>query len=192
MGDKVPLITHFIFIIVPIILFNDTSRKTIGGYHTLVLIIEKIKVSIRGYIGFMIIMVLMTSCGEDLYDDELAAYVERFKNEAADREVAVDFDQHPIEVRLAFLPDDIALGRCMKDFSNSHKVIINSLFWDLNTELEKEKLIFHELGHCVLNRPHLDAKDLNGTCKSIMHSGQSCSDNYNETTRKAYLDELFN
>jgi len=48
------------------------------------------------------------------------------------------------------------------------------------------------LGHCVLNREHLDDADNQGNCVSIMTSGTgSCHINYTIATRKNLLDELF-
>jgi hypothetical protein len=53
-------------------------------------------------------------------------------------------------------------------------------------------VVFHELGHCYLGRGHSEETHPNGVCKSIMRSGNGgCFDNYNSTTREAYLDELF-
>lgn len=67
---------------------------------------------------------------------------------------------------------------------------------------EQEALFFHELGHCVLNRPHNNQKLPNGDPKSIMVEGKwdlytpclypiggSCPDN--RFKRPYYIDELF-
>jgi hypothetical protein len=56
----------------------------------------------------------------------------------------------------------------------------------------KEYIVFHELGHCVLNRPHTEDSFSNGVCSSIMRSGNGgCYDYYNRFTRQYYVDELF-
>ncbi|MEL6124666.1 MAG: hypothetical protein AAFR14_13205, partial [Bacteroidota bacterium] len=56
----------------------------------------------------------------------------------------------------------------------------------------REYIIFHELGHCVLFRDHVDACFANNTWTSIMRSGHgSCFDNYTSRTRPYYIDELF-
>jgi hypothetical protein len=67
---------------------------------------------------------------------------------------------------------------------------------------EQEVLFFHELGHCVLNRPHNNQSMPNGDPKSIMVEGKldlyspcrypiggACPDN--SFKRDYYLDELF-
>jgi len=70
--------------------------------------------------------------------------------------------------------------------------VIDKAFFNQTSELLKEMVIFHELGHCVLFRGHREATYSNGTCASIMRSGvEGCRDNYRASTRAAYLDELF-
>ena len=150
--------------------------------------------SIRSILFFLLIFlaVLLVSChGEDLVDDELDIYLERFQEEAAMRNITIDYERRPIEARLEVHAMEVALGWCNYDFDTQNKVTINLVFWDVLDDLGKEKLIFHELGHCILNRQHLDRIRGDGFCKSIMHSGQACADNYSPDTREAYLDELF-
>jgi hypothetical protein len=70
--------------------------------------------------------------------------------------------------------------------------MIDRLFWETATMTEKEYVIFHELGHCALNRRHLDTTYKDGTCTSMMQSGNgSCKMVYNAQNRSKYLDELF-
>jgi len=58
--------------------------------------------------------------------------------------------------------------------------------------LIKELIVFHELGHCFLQRGHREDALPNGACVSIMRSGiEDCLDNYTSETRSFYIDELF-
>ena len=62
-----------------------------------------------------------------------------------------------------------------------------------NDRALEELTVFHELGHCLLKRDHLDAALPNGESKSIMAT--SVGPYYsgaNGHKRKYYLDELFN
>jgi len=69
---------------------------------------------------------------------------------------------------------------------------IDATYWANATALEREFVIFHELGHCFLDRTHIDTKDVQGDCESMMHSGISgCQFRYTLASRVAYLDELF-
>src|ERR1035437_9451238 len=60
----------------------------------------------------------------------------------------------------------------------------------------KEDLIFHELGHGLLKRDHLNLTLENGDWKSIMCGGdkvgtRSWNINYKGIRRNYYIDELF-
>lgn len=48
-------------------------------------------------------------------------------------------------------------GICFVWSDGYREIQINSLKWELFTEEQKEQLIFHELGHCVLNLNHDDS-----------------------------------
>ena len=127
-----------------------------------------------------------------LVDGELQLYLDRFKEEAELRNITIDYKSKPVEARFVNQPDEVSLGWCNYSPTQHNTVYINLVFWQaMQSDFMKEQLVFHELGHCILNRPHLDLKRPDGYCKSIMHSGQSCADNYSERTRDQYLDELF-
>jgi len=83
-------------------------------------------------------------------------------------------------------------GTCSFSSHAPNHIVIDETFFNQTSELYKEMVIFHELGHCVLFRGHNEATHAAGTCASIMRSGiEGCRDNYRTTTRKSYLDELF-
>lgn len=50
------------------------------------------------------------------------------------------------------------LGLCEENWLQSPKIYIDQTAWRSLSEGGKEALIFHELGHCVLNRDHKDTK----------------------------------
>jgi hypothetical protein len=67
--------------------------------------------------------------------------------------------------------------------------------WERIDYYEKEWLVFHELGHCILNREHRNEESGTSECLSIMHGDENnfnCSTNlYSNYWREYYLDELF-
>lgn len=136
---------------------------------------------------------VILSCRKEseLVDPPLQSFLETFQQEAATRGIKVDYHADPVEARLQLHEGNVRLGWCNYNSNAPDIVVINTLFWDILDDLEKEKLVFHELGHCILKRQHLDSVQDDGRCKSIMHSGQKCSDNYSSETRSHYLDELF-
>ncbi len=146
-----------------------------------------------GSLIFLLCLIISLQCSKepDLVDAELRIYLERFREEAAVRGIEVDYKTEPVEARIELHERDVQLGWCNYDFETQNMITINNLFWPILNDFEKEKLVFHELGHCVLYRTHLDEQDQAGLCKSIMHSGQACADNYSVNTRERYLDELF-
>jgi hypothetical protein len=129
----------------------------------------------------------------DLFvDPSLQEYFDRFVVEGAARNVIVDYKASRIAGYLKIITQPGVIGQCAHSDSKPNTVIIDKIYWNTATDLEKEFVVFHELGHCVLNRVHLDEADAMGNCISIMTSGTgSCHINYTVATRAALLDELF-
>lgn len=128
---------------------------------------------------------------EQLVDAELVTYFERFADEAASRGITIDWEAEAIYASFTDIEDDAA-GQCLTFTNNIREINIDQSYWRRNGAMDREFLIFHELGHCLLGRSHLDMASPSGTCLSMMNSGTgSCSKNYNLTTRSDYLDELF-
>lgn len=48
------------------------------------------------------------------------------------------------------------LAVCTKYLGGKKEIYIDENFWEQSDDSFKEELIFHELGHCVLNRDHDD------------------------------------
>ena len=125
-------------------------------------------------------------------DADLLPYFNTFSDEAAARGVTFDYEASRIEGHLTDIEEQDVLGKCQFNSVDPDKVFIDNAFWRRASHLEKEFLIFHELGHCFLERDHLDTQNSDGTCISMMQSGLGeCDDNYNSQTRSDYLDELF-
>lgn len=129
---------------------------------------------------------------EAFVDLELQTLYDQFADEGKKRNIEVDFASTPIE---GFISNDLGTsitGQCQHDADQPDRVLVNQSYWNNATALQREFVVFHELGHCYLNRTHLDDKDSKGVCKSMMHSGSSiCRNEYSAETRAAYLDELF-
>lgn len=81
--------------------------------------------------------------------------------------------------------------------TNSPTITVRKSYWDIITDTERQQLLYHELGHCILLRKnHRDARDFNGMPISIMNS---CSCNFHPNQvlqyysdhRSDYVVELF-
>ncbi len=142
------------------------------------------------------LLILVSSCKKErqypVVDPSLQQYYDSFQEEALKRGIEIDFVNSPIEGIIVDDLEDSISGQCLHSESSWHRIRINRKSWTLYSHLKREFLIFHELGHCYLDRRHLDDRDDDGVCESLMHSGSSaCFLDYNATTRKRYLDELF-
>ena len=162
------------------------------------------------YIPFFILLVISCSTDSDqpIYSvsEEFEPYVTKFIQEGANRGFNLSINNLIMEFGE---PDkEEYCGECIyapKDPTVQRRIIINanSDCWALETEQSREVLVFHELGHCVLNRKN-HKEDLlpNGVFASIMNQGDldlyepcvydigggDCDKRYRRTY---YLDELF-
>lgn len=118
---------------------------------------------------------------------------ERFEIEAKARGISVDLVTERISGVIEDLEGEHIAGQCNTyGGARPNHVIMDLEFWNRAGDLFKEFIIFHELGHCFLNRGHREDAHANGTCVSLMRSGiEDCRDNYNSASRAAYLNELF-
>lgn len=125
-------------------------------------------------------------------DPALWPYFKRFEDEGAKRNMPMDLNDARITGVISDIPTSHVLGQCSYSTDNPKKLTIDQPFWSSASDLFKEFVVFHELGHCYLGRLHDESMDAGGVCVSIMRSGTgTCRDNYTAVTRKAYLDELF-
>ena len=126
-----------------------------------------------------------------LVDPSLDPYFNKFVVEANLR--GIDIEDHSRLIGGAF--DDLGegvRGQCQHLSDDSERVVIDRTYWNQSSSIEREFIVFHELGHCILNRSHLDTKSPRGECASIMHSSSfSCRNTYDANTREQLLDELF-
>jgi len=140
-------------------------------------------------------VLLLSGCAKDevvFVEKEFEIFIDKFKEEATLRSVNIDEKLDEISIILGEIEDVSVSGTCKP---NEKTIIIDSFSWNrLNFE-RREHLIFHELGHCVLERNfHKETKTESGDCLSFMRSNlKICSINYySELWRSYYLAELFN
>jgi hypothetical protein len=129
----------------------------------------------------------------DNVDTRLWIYFERFEDAATERGINFSLVAANVTGSIENEPGHDSAGRCLQDTNGSlHHVSIREDFWANASVTNKEILLFHELGHCYLQRDHKDTALEDGSCVSLMRTGGSfCNDNYFEDTRDYYLDELF-
>jgi hypothetical protein len=112
------------------------------------------------------------------------------KEEDVNVDIEVDFNELPF-------PN---VGRCyyafyldgpQKDQRVNLNIEIDPIFWEEASQTEKEVLVFHELGHCVLNREHNESLiSEQNIPKSIMYP--YIFETEYEMYRNYYINELKN
>ena len=130
--------------------------------------------------------------------------VERFEMEAERRGQQVDLSKLSIEFVKDITSDTnpgLVVASCRRA-DDLHLIEIDtaSIFWKFAGAMGQEEVVFHELGHCALERSHIEDVLPNGAFKSIMRAqGSPNYGNFNPLSQNAlihrrdyYLDELFN
>lgn len=125
-------------------------------------------------------------------EPELWSYFEAFERASADRGRPIDLLAAGITGSIEKIHAHGTVGLCNHRLDEPNHVIIDVNFWETASANSKEMIVFHELGHCILERGHNDEKRSDGTCASIMRSGRGgCIDFYTKDNKHEYLDELF-
>ncbi len=137
---------------------------------------------------------MVSSCDKNtnqIIDPATEIYVEEFFKEANLRGLNLDREDYNLMVSFEDLPEG-AVGRCLS--SSRKRIALDIDYWQSANACVRKLLIFHELGHCILNREHLNHKNRQGICQSMMHDPEiaQCQQIYtSDIWRDYYLDELF-
>lgn len=125
-------------------------------------------------------------------DVPLQVYFDRFIHEAAARDLDVEYATYQVDAQIGDIIEKNVIGQCAWSGAHQHSITIDEQYWRTANDLQREFVVFHELGHCVLGRDHIDGDDVNGNCVSVMTSGTGpCRILYNSQNRNELLDELF-
>lgn len=144
---------------------------------------------------FLFALITIVSCSTEYgyeVDPELQPFFESFELAAEARGITVDLEAEGIAGTIDFIRDNTTVGQCQSSEEGNKRVLVDKAFWSEYDFYGKEFIIYHELGHCFLNREHDNAVLGGNVCESIMQSGISgCTNAYDASTRESYLDELF-
>lgn len=102
----------------------------------------------KGYMRYsFLLFCILASCGQkrEYIDPSFAKYVQSFNTQ-----YGVD-----INMNMRFAPQDGSVVAVCISYSNgSNRIEVDPEKWQNYDEDTKEEVIFHELGHCFLDRPH--------------------------------------
>ncbi len=117
-----------------------------------------------------IFQIINTGCNrpEEGIDPAFIEYVDLFIKEAADRGHTFEYSDVR-SIRFDDIEESTVNGTC--NFV-SRDVAIDSDRWEGASESSRTSTIFHELGHCILDRRHITPSFPSGICKSMMAGGE--------------------
>lgn len=109
------------------------------------------------YLVFGQMVLCLISCDMDQLksvsvDAEIQPYFDRFMEEGALRGVQVDLNAVSISARFSQQFDVNVAGSCLRRSNTINLIEVNRHYWNEVSDLEREFVIFHELGHCYLDR----------------------------------------
>ncbi|MFK8009651.1 MAG: putative metallopeptidase [Saprospiraceae bacterium] len=128
-------------------------------------------------------------------NSDFEEYVQRFIDEGAARGVEIDFSDTGLLIEYSDRIVNGASGYC---YLGDHHIVIDKSEWPDLTDTQKEYLIFHELGHCELDRQHKNNQFDNLLWQSLMRGDplvgtqQNIPVPYYGFRKNYYRDELFN
>ena len=149
------------------------------------------------YLFFGAGILMFSACEEGpelvfVVETPLQDYFDRFVDEAAARGLDVEYATSQVDAHIGDISQENVIGTCSWDQTHVHTVTVDENYWHSANDMQREFVVFHELGHCVLGRDHRDFSDTNGNCASIMTSGTGdCRIIYTQNNRTRLLDELF-
>lgn len=119
---------------------------------------------------------------------ELVQQFDNFQYEADAHGITLDI----VDIIVVFgeMDEDEVIGYCWQRDNMTPLVVISQEFWQTASIVEQEILMFHELGHCLLNKEHDNRLDINGMPNSIMNE-YILDEYYYETYREDYLQQFF-
>ena len=143
-------------------------------------------------LGAAVMLALVaTGCGQKEkkleVPSEVMPYVQRFESQSRAQGTPLTVDN--LVIRFQNLPNANENGVCEIAGDQTPQVTINNSAWASMDDAEREQLVFHECGHCVLRRRHRD-DFLTGFPASVMYT--FALDSWTYTGRYAnYQFELF-
>ncbi len=161
----------------------------------------KMKYNSIALIAITASIILIGSCKKDREPEysvpaELESYITLFEQEAATRGIDMNIDDLVVAYGQELEDNGTeAAGLChyeTKSMAPFIELDTTSFNWEAH-EYSREALVFHELGHCILERrSHNNALLSNKNYKSIMKAtGEPSYAGFNYFKRAYYLDELF-
>lgn len=132
---------------------------------------------------------IFTGCGKTLsIAPEFQSTVDEFNQVAAQHghngvdNLIVEFGQ---------TSNKNAGATCYQD-SGTPRVAVDEKTWNSASDKQRKEMMFHELGHCVLNRSHTEGRMADDNCKTSIMSASPVGEWCMNKHADEYMTELFN
>lgn len=157
----------------------------------------------------IVFIFLISSCGQKKVEPQFQVYLNSFYQEAELR--GVDVRKKEISIHFGETAPG-ATAQCLlsnaRPGSGGNEIIVNQEGWDdladFSIKIEREILLFHELGHCLLGKGHLEktinlcdqtdskkTKWFKDVPLSIMKENNFIEPKIYNELRNYFLDQLF-
>lgn len=140
----------------------------------------------------LLFSLLISGCGGTqhvfIVEPPFQPYYDRFLSDAKSQHVDLKIDNLIVSM-VTGLPTSLEIGLCTYGAGISTVSILDAE-WTVLTDAGKEQLIYHELGHCILMRPHLNGYLDSGIPISIMNFEHFDDFTYLQN-HQYYVTELF-
>jgi hypothetical protein len=140
---------------------------------------------------YLILLLALSACSHEhqlIIEPQYQQYVTTFERDAATVGKSIKVDDLIVETASDL--GTTRMGECRRAEDMTPKIVISNRFWGFLNETERQMLFHHELGHCVLNRPHNDNFDSFGEPISLMYMYAFSYEVY-LNFKHSYLSELF-
>lgn len=133
------------------------------------------------YLTYLIVLITSTSCTSHTFTPYTSYYVDSAFVSYASCFAANIGESLPNELSIHFDPS-VTTGRCTKSSISRRTILINEFEWADMSSLQREFLIYHELGHCVLELKHDD------DTFNYMNSNTPSAETIEANRHELYLD----
>lgn len=146
----------------------------------------------------MILIFSATSFATDLIDPQFQSYVNEFVETGKAYDLKINTQGLTIKFGKPKAPQSpkdrglVIFAACTFNSAfNSHpSVVVSKKWWNKASKIDREEVMYHELGHCLLRQQHRDDESNKGYHLSIMHRIHMGAAQY-EKFHDYYERELF-
>ena len=147
----------------------------------------------------IILILIISACGVDCishkptvkYHKEVVEYIKLFEQDHLEytgrpliiTDLIITFN----DIKTEENPDGlIIIGQCKTKYNTTPRIELDKKYWSYSDHYNKKRLVYHELGHCVLNLRHPHNNDELGIMSAVNMPYWECRNN-----EQYYIEQFF-